>query len=1809
MYECLDLFSSPTAAWFRHAFAAPTDAQQEAWPHIKAKENVLVVAPTGSGKTLAAFLSAIDGLIGEQLSQNGEFAAESKKSSKAEKQSNRSEGHKELHKSVGKSKTAKSIKSGKPGVKVLYISPLKALGADVQRNLRVPLQGIAAQCVSEGLEPPDIDVAIRSGDTTAKERRRIATHPPDILITTPESLYLLLTSKARRILKNVETVIVDEVHALAATKRGAHLALSLERLDLLTGRKVQRIGLSATVNPPKEAAFFLGGDQPVTIVDATDPVHMDLKIVEPVADMGALGTASDDEGGFHVGGAEGKTGTSGKEVGTGTGRSRHISGVSPAMRALAEAHKNGSTAGLGTHSSRCHEIEADIKDSDEFGQVANPKSVSVPNSDVPYKNGRLNDSNLPVQHGDYSSPTASASHSIWPAVERSILDEILSHHSTLVFVNSRGLAERLTARINDLYAETECGAQVDNRSYGDGKHYDSVVGSSSALVGSHPKSETIAMAHHGSVSKERRKIIEDDLKHGRLRCVVATSSLELGIDMGSVDMVIQVAPPLSVSSGLQRVGRADHRVGGVSHALFYPLTRQELITSTATVESMRRSGIEPLAVRRNPLDILAQQTVAAAAMDDLKTDDWYAAVRRTAPFATLSRDMFDSVVGMLTGAYNSEEFSAFRPPLQLNVEQGIISARPGAQRLAVTSGGTIPDRGTYSVVLPEADAGSGRKRVGELDEEMVYESRVGDVITLGTSTWQINEITNDRVVVTPAPGRTARLPFWHGEGPGRDAGFGALLGAFVREIGNGLIPASSTIADISQSDNGGTESHSDTRIFAVADESDSTYAFADDQPSSADVMSDAAGSLNFLDSRRSGSKGFNSNAEPHFDAITEKRLCDNGLDSNGRSNLARLLAEQKAATGSLPTDKTLVIERCQDEEGDWRVILHSPYGRRVHEPWALAITNRLKRKYGFDGQTYATDDGIVVRLPEQDSHVGAAELFQFDADELLRDVEEEIVDSVLFATRFRECAARSLYMPRMNPGKRVPLWQQRLRASELLAAAKTQHNFPLILETARECLQDVYDLPALKQLMTDIDDGKIEIRDVETQSPSPFAQNLLFGFVGSVMYEYDSPQAERRATLLAMDPDVLEELLGSAHIADVLDPKAIKQVEEELSHRQFWNELEADDVNGRMVRFAKTHGPFTADEAVKELGLDAATVVHELDDLKARGVLMTGTFVKNLPSPQYLHREVFRRIRSRSQTLTRKSLKPVNAETYQSWLLVRQGIGVNASEDAVGHRFGDQHHLAGNEQKADDEAIDDMSSEPRSAWPRFTGTDGLLRVIEQLEGMPLPAAMWESSVFPSRVPDFSSSMLDELLSTGEVVWVGSKDESSSASPESATKPGKIAFYLTDSPLLSNVSADGDDDSDSAGNGIMAALGLGGSYRAEQLEQQWQLHGGDKPQEVVDLLTGEVRMSSAGDSGFERTVWSLVWRGQVTNSSFAPVRVLLQNGSGSQPSRHSYTRASLSRHRLYGRARVERRPQLPGTLAGLWSAVPKPQDVRPEQRAIAQVETLLDRYGIIAPPLMDMDPGNLSFSDIYPVLKQMEATGTLVRGMFVKGLSAVQFAERTTIDQLRQWRTQNAPLAVALDAADPASLTGGAVAWPSLNMSDDSAGVAENSSVEADQQNDSVAIQSADVDAAETIRDSQADERQRDISKSSVLSDDSLSANATVGSARKRGKPVQPRRLVGSMVIFIEGKPILYAIPSSHHLLCFDATDFQLQRAITQLADTLRSKYASGLRSGNRRGSVTFRDVNGEPFTALNHYTQLLRASGFTPSPQGMKLYR
>ncbi|WP_125979424.1 DEAD/DEAH box helicase [Bifidobacterium goeldii] len=1659
MYECLDLFSEPTRAWFKHAFGSPTEAQQGAWPAIHSGGNVLVIAPTGSGKTLSAFLSAIDRLMGEH-------AARSAPEHIADAHDN--PGDDAVVMPANESDAVSNGKSGRrarprrkhamaKGVKVLYVSPLKALAVDVAKNLQAPLEGIAAECRDMGLQAPNVTVATRSGDTTPQERRAIVSHPPDILVTTPESLYLLLTSKARRILATVNTVIVDEVHAVAGTKRGAHLALSLERLDALLDKPAQRIGLSATVNPPQEAARFLAGARPVSIINPGSHPAMDLRVVEPLENMRDLQSAN---AGNRAGG-----------ISSGSSAPR-ISGITPAMQRLAERR------GIIPVTDR-NSMEGEL-DSKTAGGIGSDSQIGHDSVD------------LVGAAGDQTSG------SIWPVVERSVLDEILAHHTTLVFVNSRGLAEKLTARFNDMYADMRgTGQHITSPEGREGfaEHYDAVVGSTTMLVQSHEPDDVIAMAHHGSVSKDRRKQIEEKLKRGALRCVVATSSLELGIDMGSVDLVIQIAPPLSVSSGLQRVGRADHRVGGVSHALFYPLTREQIIGVAASIESMKAGAIEPLSVPRNPLDVLAQQTVAAAAMGDIKPDEWYATVRRAAPFAELSRDMFDAVMGMLTGAYADEEFTAFRPPLMWNHDDNVIAARPGAQRLAVTSGGTIPDRGLYTVVLPEADAGKGPRRVGELDEEMVYESRVGDVITLGTSTWQIQEITRDRVIVTPAPGRTARLPFWHGEGAGRDYGFGCALGRFLREAAQGL-----------QTNDVNRNRHDDANDY-----------------------------------RRE--------AGPRFDVDTRSRLKDDGLDDNAIDNLARLLGEQRAATTVVPDDRHLVIERCPDEEGDWRVIIHSPYGRRVHEPWAMAIDARLKQRYGFDGQTYAADDGIVFRLPQGEGTIPIKQLITFDIEELQHIIETQVGQTVLFAARFRECAARSLYLPRTEPGKRVPLWQQRLRAAQLLNAARMKHNFPLLLETARECLQDVYDLPALRAVMSAIDNGSVTLIDTTTQTPSPFAENLLFGFVGTVMYQYDVPQAERSAQLLSMDPQVLEKLLGDTDMSTVLDPEVIAEVTRQMEDRTFWNELDADDIVGRVSRYAKTHGPFTADQLIADTGIPTVEAVHALDELKQRGDLINGIFTrddhddhadvtgKTRTEPvQWLHREVFRRIRALSLSKARKAIKPVSPQTYQAFLLERQGIGP----------IGGEH---------------------------YEGIDGLMRVLEQLEGVALSPAVWERSVLPTRVRDYQPAMLDELLAAGDIVWVGSKSAGTKAG-----EPGRIAFHPADSALLwtgeDTHGGNGDDNSTADDtvvtipDAIMRSLASSGAYRADQLAAMTRRLWQDSNPETVDPVTGEITTPPWSNTQFEEALWSLVWQGKVTNSSFAPLRAL---GTPARPVR-APARST--------RRRIRMTPPTPMTLGGLWSSVAACTSVAsqttvdsgtafdsdmtvdpatPERRAIELAEALLDRYGVIAQPLVEREDVNGGYSGLYPVLRRMEEHGLLTRGMFVRGFGAAQFAARDTVDMLRDADPQRGASYVTLDVNDPANLYGSAIEWPAITAASHA----------------------------------QADKQLEQSSKEMVPPDQSLAGKPS-------SKTTKPSRRAGGYVVLHQGELVLFATPKSHHLLAFHTSNTQLRAACAELAFALPRHIPS---------SVSFIDLNGIPLNRLAEESHILHAAGFTPSPQGMKLCR
>ncbi|MCU1635177.1 MAG: box helicase, partial [Cryobacterium sp.] len=1425
--------------------------------------HALVVAPTGSGKTLAAFLFAIDRLAtAASTTAAGSGAA---------------------------------LPGERSGTRVLYISPLKALGVDVERNLRAPLVGITQTALRLGVEPPHVGVGVRSGDTPAADRRALVKTPPEILITTPESLFLMLTSAARESLRTVDTVIIDEIHAVAATKRGAHLAVSLERLDALLPAPAQRIGLSATVRPLGEIARFLGGQSPVEIVAPPAQKRFDIRVVVPVDDMSQLGAAPPREG---------------------------------------------------------------------------SAAAAVP------------------QAG-----------SIWPHVEEAIVEQVLQHSSSIVFANSRRLAERLTARFNEIYAERMAAVPVAVPAPV-GTGLTSFVSAASfvppALIapalpavpiapalpaapartpadmmgqsgqsGQSGETETLlARAHHGSVSKEQRAMIEDDLKSGRLRCVVATSSLELGIDMGAVDLVVQVESPPSVASGLQRVGRAGHQVGEVSRGVIFPKHRADLIHCAVAAERMVRGEIESMAVLANPLDILAQQTVAAVALEPMDAEVWFETVRRSAPFAGLPRSAYEATLDLLAGRYPSDQFAELRPRIVWDRDAGTLTGRPGAQRLAVTSGGTIPDRGLFGVFMVGGEQVTGR-RVGELDEEMVYESRVGDVFALGATSWRIQEITHDRVLVVPAFGEPGRLPFWKGDSLGRPAELGRAVGAFVREISG-----------------------------ASPDEA-------------------------------------------------RARCAEGGLDDRATTNLLAFLEEQQAATRHLPSDRTLVVERFRDELGDWRVVLHSPYGAQVHAPWALAVAARVRERFGIDGGAVASDDGIVVRIPDTEADPPGGELFVFEPGELEQLVTDEVGGSALFASRFRECAARALLLPRYNPGTRSPLWQQRQKASQLLDVARNFPTFPIILETVRECLQDVYDLPALAELARQIASRAVRIVDVTTDTASPFAATLLFGYVAAFMYEGDSPLAERRAAALSIDSGLLAELLGRVELREMLDPKVIEQTELELQRladdrrargtegiadllrglgplttaevaarlspdvpvdaqdqllalaqarrvipvafagRQWWAAIEdanrlrdalgvplpvgvpvaftesvPDPLGDLVSRYARTHGPFTANDVAERFGLGTAVAQVALRRLVDSRRIVEGEFRPHGAGSEWCDAEVLRRLRRRSLAALRHEVEPVDQVTAGRFLPLWQ-------------------HVSG----------------------RLRGVDGVASVIEQLEGARIPASAWESLVLPARVRNYSPAMLDELTATGEVLWAGSGSL--------AGNDGWISMHLADTAALTLPQAPAGETTPLQQE-ILATLGNGGAFFFRQLADA---------------------VGSQDDAALATALWDLVWAGLINNDTFAPVRSLLSSGSTAHKPARSAPRARLHRGRALPRPTLPSRTG-PPTVSGRWSILPLP-DESATRRAHALGETLLERYGVVTRGSVVSEGVPGGFALVYRTLSGFEEIGRCRRGYFIEGLGAAQFAASGTIDRMRSLAEPavESGVVTTLAATDPANAYGALLPWP------------------------------------------------------------------------------------------------------------------------------------------------------------------------------------
>jgi len=1591
--SAIEGFSAATRDWFGGAFDAPTAAQEGAWAAAQAGRHALVVAPTGSGKTLAAFLWALDRLA-----------------------------------------TSPPPDEPKHRCRVLYVSPLKALAVDVQRNLRSPLAGIRQAATRLGLPVPDITVGTRTGDTPADERRLFARTPPDVLVTTPESLFLILTSAARESLRGVQTVILDEVHAVVGTKRGAHLALSLERLDELLERPAQRIGLSATVRPLDEVSTFLAGARPVEVVQPPTPKTIEVTVEVPVPDLAALDERP-------------APGSSDEEV-------------------------IGSAAGTAQRPS------------------------------------------------------------IWPAVERRLLELVREHRSTIVFANSRRLAERLTSRLNELAAEeVEQAQELDTpRGAGgaDSTTFPAEAIGQSGIGGA--AAPTVAKAHHGSMSREQRTLVEEELKGGRLPCVVATSSLELGIDMGAVDLVVQVEAPPSVASGLQRVGRAGHQVGAVSTGVVFPKYRGDLVSCAVVAERMTAGRIESLRYPRNPLDVLAQQIVAMLALEPWALDDLARVVRRAAPFAALPDSALGSVLDMLAGRYPSEEFGELRARITWDRVTDQLAGRPGAQRLAVTSGGTIPDRGLFTVMTPGGADGGG-SRVGELDEEMVYESRVGDTFLLGTSSWHVEDITHDRVIVTPAPGQPARMPFWKGEQVGRPLELGRAVGAFVREM--------------------------------------------------------------------SGTS----------DEAARERAVAAGLDAWAVDNLLAYLREQREATRHVPSDRTIMVERFRDELGDWRLVVHSPFGSQVNGPWGLAIAARMRERRGVEVHASAADDGIVLRLPDAVDDSGSevvptAEDVLLDAAEVEQIVVAELGSSSLYASRFRECAARALLLPRRDPRRRSPLWQQRQRSAQLLAVAGRFEQFPITLEAMRECVQDVYDLPGLRELMSDIAARRVAVVEVATPAPSPFARSLLFGYVGMFLYEADAPLAERRAAALSLDSTLLAELLGSEAIRELLDPEVLAEIEESLQRlapdrrardaegaadllrflgdltteeaaargvqaewltglqaarrairvriggEQRWLSIEdagrvrdalgaalpvgvpetftepvPDPLGDLVLRYARTHGPFPAAECAARFGLGVAVVAGVLDRLVGTGRLVRGELRPVGVGPpggsaathgaggregiEYCDAEVLRRLRRASLARLRAEVEPVEQRALGRFLPAWQGVQTGAA----GAR--------------------------RGRMRRAPGAEDVLGVVEQLAGAPLPASALESLILPARLPGYTPALLDELTAAGEVTWTGCGPLAGSDG-WLALAPADVADLLLPEPEPEPVDTP-------LHRAVLAALGqpdpalppqAGGALFFRELA--------DRAGRVL-VEAGE---SAPDDRSLVAAIWDLVWAGLLSNDTLGPLRARL--GGGRSPSGAHRPRRSVPRGR-YAQLRAGR-PAMPSrggppSVGGRWAlaAAREPEATR---RAHARAEALLERHGVLTRGALGTERISGGFAAVYRVLRAMEDSGRARRGYVVEGLGAAQFAVPGAIDRLRAMsRPDGSPLGA--DRADQP--------LPPIAADDGSAGLSR--------------VVLAAADPAQPYGAA-------------------LGWPATIGDTKHR-----PGRKAGALVVLVEGAPALYVERGGRSLLSFTTDRAELGAAAQALAGAVHEGWLGSL-------AVERADGVGSLGSEL---ADVLTEAGFRVTPKGLRL--
>jgi ATP-dependent Lhr-like helicase len=1507
-------FHPVTAEWFRAVFEAPTAPQRLGWPVIARGESSLILAPTGTGKTLTAFLWCLDRLM--------------------------------LH-DVGDDR--------KKGCKIVYVSPLKALAIDVERNLRSPLAGIANMARRKGVPFHDPIISVRTGDTPLQERARFRRDPAEILITTPESLYLLLTSQSAEALRTVDTVIIDEIHALVPTKRGAHLALTLERLESLTGRRLQRIGLSATQRPLEEVARFLGGVEVVStmpILAKTNTEKAQRQTLSSGTQINVLKEIEDEE----------------------SDTTTRVSNVEP-LASLQPAVLDP--------------INQTEFASDDSSLPLRYRPVTIINASAP-KQLKLR-IEVPVEdmarlQTMEEIPTGPASQtprrvSIWNAIHPRLLELIRERNSTILFVNSRQVAERLAGALNDLAGEA------------------------------------IARAHHGSLAAYQRSVIEEQLKAGQIKALCATSTLELGIDMGAVDLVIQIEAPPSVASGMQRIGRAGHSVDAVSEGVLFPKYRADLVACAAVTRAMHEGHIESTRFPRNPLDVLCQQIVAIVAhppgykpptrpkplkrrnvgsraslklgapgldfqtwestnpsdqepKPEVHVDALYDLVRRAAPFGALTRSAFDGVLDLLSGRYPSDEFAELRPRLTWDRIRNVVTAREGAGRLAILNAGTIPDRGLYGVFLAHTEGKS--IRVGELDEEMVFESHPNETFILGASTWRIEDITHDRVLVVPAPGEPGKMPFWKGDGPGRPLEFGRRIGALVREL----------------------------------------------------------------------------RALPKPAALT-RLVAEHDLDPAAAENLLQFLADQEAATGQVPDDRTIVIERTRDELGDWRVCVLTPFGSRIHIPWAMAISARIRAAGGPEVETLWGDDGFVLRFPDTDEPPDP-DWILIESAEAMQMVLRQLGSTALFAGRFREAAGRALLLPRRRADQRSPLWQLRKRSYDLLSVASRYPSFPLLLEAYRECLRDVFDMPALIETLRAIEQRQLRVQVVETHKPSPFASSLLFSYVANFVYDGDAPLAERRAQALTIDQDQLRELLGEADLRELLDADAIAEVEEtaqclvethrarsadgvhdlllrlgdltraELSrrvvnpavlesldrllrarrllelriageHRLIAVEdaaryrdalgiplppglpaslidLVAQPVLELVRRYARTHGPFTLREVADRFALDSTVIEITLRQLIVEGRVLEGGFRPGGLHREWCDTEILRQIRRKSLAKLRREVEPVEQHTLARFLTHWQGL--------LSPRRSSHAHL-----------------------------DALLDAIESLQGAPIPASLLETSILPARVAGYDSAGLDTLIAAGEITWAGIDPI--------GERDGRIALFLADKlPLLAQQRPITEPLTEREEK-LLAVLESTGANFFDPLHQAV---GGGYPGESIDAL------------------WSLVWRGLVTNDSLHALRAYITRPESARVPRRMQTGMVFRSRRT-----------TPPNAQGRWSLLPlrsrEGSEAGPTgtEASHALALQLLNRYGVLTREAVAAENIPGGFSAVYDVLKALEESGRIRRGYFVAGLGATQFALPAAVDLLRQLRTEppaEKPEFIQLAATDPANPYGSVLRWPDLPRMDE-----------------------------------------------------------------------------------------------------------------------------------------------------------------------------